>query len=105
MINSVTLQRLRLLEQLYEDGYQDEVVDLTVGKLVDRQIQKDESQLALLIADLQTFERQYGKKSADFVADYRAGKAGDSADAFEWQALYKMYVRLTEHLNLLKAQA
>ncbi|MBP7963584.1 MAG: hypothetical protein KBG20_14560 [Caldilineaceae bacterium] len=104
MINSVTLQRLRVLEQLYERGYQDEVVDLTVGKLVDRQIQKDESQLASLAADLQTFERQHGMASADFAARYGAGKAGDSADAFEWHALYKMYVRLTEHLGLLKTQ-
>jgi hypothetical protein len=105
MINSVTLRRLRVLEQLYERGYQDEVVDLTVGKLLDRQIQKDESQLASLAADLQVFERQHSMTSEDFDTQYNLGQAGDSADAFEWHTLYKMYGRLAEHLRLLKMQS
>jgi len=104
MIESVTLRRLRVLEKLYERGYQDEVVDLTVGKLMDRQIQKDELQLASLAADLKVFEQQHGMASADFDTQYNIGKAGDSADAFEWHTLYNMYRRLAEHLRLLKTE-
>ena len=40
---AATLGRLRALEQLYAQGYTDEVVDLTVRKLVEHQIQKDEA--------------------------------------------------------------
>jgi len=40
---TVTLQRLRALEHLYEQGYQDQVVDLTVHKLLEHQVQKEEA--------------------------------------------------------------
>jgi hypothetical protein len=38
-----TLERLRVLEQLYAQGYRDEVIDLTIRKLLERQIQKMEA--------------------------------------------------------------
>ncbi len=35
---TATLQRLCALEHLYEQGYQDQVVDLTVHKLLEHQV-------------------------------------------------------------------
>ena len=49
---ATTLGRLRALERLYAHGYADEVVDLTVRKLLEHQVQKDEAQMAALRADL-----------------------------------------------------
>jgi len=100
---SGTIERLRALQQLYAQGYQDEVVDLTLRKLFEHQIRKDEAQLAELRADLTRFEQQYGMTSADFFAKYQAGEMGDHADAFEWNVLYKMYTRLTEAVEALRA--
>ena len=37
---ATTLGRLRVLERLYAQGYTDDVVDLTVRKLVEHQVQK-----------------------------------------------------------------
>lgn len=89
-----TLQRLRALEHLYEQGYQDQVVDLTVHKLLERQVQKEEAQLAALAEELTTYEQRFALSSVHFFEKYQAGEMGDDADVFEWQVLYKMHQRL-----------
>jgi hypothetical protein len=101
---ATTLGRLRVLERLYAQGYTDDVVDLTVRKLVEHQVQKDEAQLAALAEDLARFERRYAMTSAVFFARYQAGQMGDDADVFEWNALYKMHIRLAEAVKSLRGQ-
>jgi len=101
---ATTLGRLQVLERLYAQGYTDEVVDLTVRKLVEHQIQKDEAQLASLNEDLARFEQRYGMNSGDFRARYRAGQMGDDADVFEWNVLYKMHARLVDAITSLRSQ-
>ena len=101
---ATTLGRLRVLERLYAQGYTDEVVDLTVRKLVEHQIQKDEAQLAGLSEDLARFEQRYGMNSADFFARYQAGQMGDDADVFEWNVLHKMHTRLADAVTSLRSQ-
>ena len=101
---ATTLGRLRVLERLYAQGYTDEVVDLTVRKLVEHQVQKDEAQLAGLGEDLARFEQRYAMTSADFCARYQAGQMGDDADVFEWNVLYKMHARLANAVKSLRSQ-
>jgi hypothetical protein len=91
---AATLQRLRALEHLYEQGYQDQVVDLTVHKLLEQQVQKEEGQLAALTSELAIYEERFAMPSAHFFAKYQSGEMGDDADVFEWQVLYKMHQRL-----------
>jgi hypothetical protein len=80
---ATTLQRLRALEQLYEHGYQDDIVDLTIYKLLNHQVQKDETQLNRLKSDLERYEQQFGMASEIFNAKYQAGELGDDVDIFE----------------------
>ena len=101
---SPTIGRLQALERLYMQGYQDEVVDLTLRKLLERQVQKDATQLAELRAELVRFEERYSMTSADFFARYQAGQAGDDMDAFEWNVTYKMYSHLAEAVDTLRVQ-
>ncbi len=101
---ATTMKRLQVLERLHAQGYQDEVVDLTLHKLMDHQVQKDEAQLAELRAALWDFERRYGMTSVDFFARFQAGQMGDDVDVFEWNVLYKMYTRLAEAINTLRTQ-
>lgn len=101
---NTTLQRLRALEHLYRQGYQDEVVDRTVYKLLERQIHKDEVQLRELGLELAKFEKQFGIPSAQFAAKYQAGEMGDEVDSFEWHVFYKMYLRLQNQLQILKGE-
>ena len=79
-------------------------MDLTLRKLLERQVQKDTTQLAELHADLMRFEQRYGMASADFFTKYQDGRAGDAMDAFEWNVMYKMYTRLAGAVDILQAQ-
>jgi hypothetical protein len=94
--DTTTLQRLRALEQLYEQGYQDDIVDLTIYKLLEHQVQKDEAQLHRLKSDLERYEQQFGMASEIFNAKYQAGALGDDVDVFEWHVIYEMYLRLNQ---------
>ena len=91
---SVTLERLRILETLYENGYRNEIVDRTVEKLLNHEIQQDEAQLAALQAELADFEARFDLTSEEFAAKYQRGEMGDDADMFEWHALFSMAQRL-----------
>ena len=99
-----TLQRLRSLEQLYEQGYQDEIIDRAVYKLFEHKIRQDEVQLAELAVDLDGYEKQFGISSQQFAAKYAIGEWGDDSEGFEWNVLYKMYMRLHYEITTLKAQ-
>lgn len=100
---ATTLGRLRVLERIYAQGYTDEVVDLTVRKLLEYQLQKDEAQLAELRENLARFEQSYNMKSEDFFARYQAGQMGDDAEIFEWNTLYKMHTRLADPVKTLRS--
>lgn len=104
VVDTSTLERLRTLEQLYAGGYRDTVVDQTVRKLIEHQVQKDEAQLAELRDDLLRYEAARGMSSEEFYARYQRGEMGDGADAFEWNTLYEMHWRLQEAVELLRAQ-
>ncbi len=101
---AATLQRLRALTQLYEQGYQDQVVDLTVHKLLEQQVQKEEAQLAELADELASYEARFAMSSEHFFTKYTAGEMADDVDLFEWQVFYKMHQRLANELQFLKAQ-
>ena len=101
---ATTLQRLRALEHLYEQGYQDEVVDLTVHKLLEHQVQKEEIQLDELVDELTKYEQRFRMASDVFEQKYQQGAMGDDADIFEWHVLYTMHQRLQSELEFLKAQ-
>lgn len=102
---ATTLQRLRALERLYQQGYQDDVVDRTVSKLVEHQIHKDEAQLRELASAIMKFEEQFGMRSQDFEEKYQAGAVGDDLDVFEWHVFFQMYLRLQQQLQILKNPA
>jgi hypothetical protein len=38
------------------------------------------------------FETQYGMNSESFYQEFQAGNLGDSADFFEWNAYYEMFL-------------
>ncbi len=102
--SNATLRRLRTLERLYEQGYQNVVVDLTMRKLLEHQVREESEQLDQLRSELAGFEAQFGIPSTEFYAKYKAGEMGDSADVFEWQALYQMASRLAADVELLSRE-
>lgn len=62
--------------------------------------------LAEVIAELNTFEQQYGLTTIEFFARFRAGLMGDSRDFIKWASLFEGYQYLIDrYFNNKKAVA
>ncbi|MCB0242373.1 MAG: hypothetical protein KDI12_03115 [Anaerolineae bacterium] len=102
MTLSTTTGSLERLQQLYDSGYTDRFVDNALRKIVDRQIARDEADLARLDAELQSFELRFGISTNEFWRQYQSGKLDDTAEFVEWNVFCKMKQRVTERLNILR---
>ncbi|WP_157817922.1 hypothetical protein [Candidatus Thiodictyon syntrophicum] len=99
-----TLVKLQQLESLYRQGYQSEVVDRTLEKMIALENAQTRRELEIIEADLQVYERQYQMTSRDFQERFHDGELGDGADYFEWSALCDMAQILRERLHALQSE-
>jgi hypothetical protein len=99
-----TLNRIQSLAQLYQRGYQSNVVDNTIAKLISMERSRLKRELSDLNVMLKPFEKQYGMSSADFLRRFQAGEMGDEADLFEWSAYYQMWLSVQERLQTLPVE-
>jgi len=102
--NEKTLNKLQYLETLYRRGYQSDVVDQSVDKIIALERAATQRELADLQQRLQAFEALYQMPSEDFYRRFRAGELGDSADFVEWSVFYEMWESVRERLQILEAE-
>ncbi len=95
---------IRGLEQIFEKNLSDEYLQKAISKIISYEIAKTTQELEELKKELKKYEEQFKMRSEDFFSKFSAGELGDSADFFEWSALYKMYLRASERLNILKSE-
>ena len=100
-IKITTLDKLSVLESLYRRGYQSDVIDMTIDKVIALERERAQRELMEFAAHLRDFERQYKMESADFYRRFQQGELGDAADFFEWSALYTMHQSTLERLESL----
>ena len=100
-----TLDKLRTLESLYSQGYQSDIIDLTLNKIIALESARSRQELDELQTHLETFEKKYQIKSEDFYTRFHTGEFGDDADFFEWSALYDMAASLRERLQSFENEA
>ncbi len=100
--NQKTLDRLEYLENLYRQGYQSEVVDLTLEKILLLEKTTAEQELTDLQQRLQALESQYQLSSADFYQQFQAGELGDDMDFVEWSIFYEMRDSVQKRLETLQ---
>lgn len=84
------LEKLHILETLYRAGYQSDVIELALDKLIALERGRVEVELAELDVRLQEFEARYQMSSEEFYRGYELGELGDSADFTEWASFYDM---------------
>ena len=101
---NTTAQRLATLAQLYQQGQASEMMDRTLDKLLAHEADEARAQLAVLAADLATFEQQYEMSSAEFARRYEAGQTDDRMDFVEWASLVRMHANLQQRLQLLTGE-
>jgi len=100
-----TLDKLRRLESLYRQGFQSDVVDQTLDKIISLENLQTRQELIVMEARLQAFEQEYQMSSADFHQRFYDGVLGDVADFFEWSAFYDMAQSLRQRLQTLDNEA
>ncbi len=96
------LQDLNRLRELYDAGFHDAFLDGALRRIVDRQIARDEADLARVNQELANYERQFGMSSDEFWHQYQSGATGDSADFMEWNVFVKMRQRILTRLAILR---
>jgi len=100
---STILEKVRLLEQYIEmrAGYIDRVLESTLDKILQREHDRLQSQIARLRDQLAVFENRYGLPTSEFYERFERGEMGDDADFFEWSATWEMFQDLQSDLELL----
>lgn len=92
------------LEQIFERNLSDEYLHKAISKIISYEIAKTTEELGELKKELKIYEQRFKMGSEEFFNKFRAGELGDSADFFEWSALYQMYLRASEKLSILRAE-
>jgi hypothetical protein len=105
MTTTIAFNNLERLQQLYTAGFQDTFLDNALRKVIERQLERDETDLQRVNAALAEFERQYGLRADEFWQKYQNGQLTDSADFMEWNAFCKMRQRLTTRLKILRGRS
>ena len=100
-----TLDKLRHLEDLYRRGYQSDVVDRALDKVITLERTAAQRDLADLQERLRAFEVRYQMPSDEFYRRFRAGELGDAIDFVEWSVFYEMWKSVRERLETLTTEA
>jgi hypothetical protein len=100
-----TIERLQRLGKVYHEGGASPFIDQAIEKIFAHEQAEAKQRLAQLKTDLAEYEARFGMDSATFFARYERGEMGDDADVFEWAALYRMFLRAEERLQLLNRPA
>lgn len=98
-----TLDKLWSLEQLYRQGFQSEVIDRAIDKLLATETERAFAEQRDLEARLSAYEEQFNMSSEEFYRRFRAGELGDGIDFVEWSVFYEMYQAILERLEVLGA--
>lgn len=104
-VKTQTVGRLQSLLELYRGGYQSQVVDQAVSKLISLEVSQCRAELQRLTARLTTYEQQYAMTSQEFYQRFRSGELGDEMDFVEWSVFWDMYQATQKRLDGLVKQA
>lgn len=101
---STTLEKVKQLEQYIsvDSSTVDPVLEVTIDKLLARELVRMLELKARLTDQLAKFEEQYALKSADFYSRYEQGGMGDDMDFVEWAATVEMLGNVEKRLALLE---
>ncbi len=100
--SATTFEHIHRLQELYRAGFQDDVVDSALRKLVEQQTIQTQEHLDEVAQELRMFEDKYALSSDKFWALYQAGKMTDTVDFMDWNIFYKIHQRLLARLSILQ---
>lgn len=89
--------------KIFEKGLQNEYLSRSIGKIVEYEKEKTIKEVNMLKKELSRFESTYQMSSENFFNEFEKGDLGDEEDYFEWSAMYQMYERSVDRLNILES--
>ena len=100
---ATTLEKIKLLERYIaiDNASVDPVLDLTLDKLLAREIANTRELKSRLQDQLRTFEKTHAMKSTAFYEKYKKGDLGDRMDFIEWAATLDMLENAEKRLAIL----
>lgn len=101
-INISTLDKLHRIEAFYRQGFQSELIERALDKLLEQEGARAEQETKELQQGLRSFEQQYQLTTEEFYRQYEAGKLGDSADFMQWSSFYDMWRSSQQYLDWLR---
>lgn len=97
----ITKELIHGIEKIFEKGLQDTYLARSLGKIVEYEREKTAANIQVSKEDLSRFESKYKLSSEKFNESFAKGELGDKEDYFEWSALFQMYKRSIERLEIL----
>ena len=101
---SKSVRNVLVLSQLIQSGQASELMDRTLDKLVQSEIDTSRSKLWEFRHDLAEFEERYGLPSAEFYHRFQKGLTDDGMDYIEWASLFRMKENLRKRLKILTGE-
>ena len=99
---STTKDIIQNLGKVFEKGLQNEYLSRSIGKIIEHEKERTDKEVQMLKKELSRFESAYQMSSKDFFDRFEKGDLGDKEDYFEWSAMYQMYERSVDRLNILE---
>lgn len=98
----ITIASIKKIEKIFEKDLQDEYLSRSLGKILGYEKDKTITEVKSLKDELLRFEKNYKMSSDEFFQRFERGEMGDEEDYFEWSAMYQMYKKSEERLNMLE---
>lgn len=103
-VNTSTLEKMHRIETIYRQGFQSDLIDRTVDKLIDLEQSRARRELEEIRRHLETYEQNYRMSTTEFYARYEAGELDDSADFMEWSSFCDMLASTQQYLGWLSGE-
>jgi hypothetical protein len=98
-----TIDKIRKLESIISiNDTDDKVLESTINKILQREIDKLQSNLNELNSQIKKFEQQYHMDTGRFESLFNAGSLGDNIDFIDWASTIKMKEKVTNYISMLQ---
>jgi hypothetical protein len=100
---NVTLDKLKRIERLIQDyPAADSVLELTIDKILQREINKLNLHISNFIVQIKQWEDLYKMDSQTFLERFESGKIGDQVDFVEWASTLEMKSKSEKYISTLQ---
>jgi predicted nuclease with TOPRIM domain len=100
---SQTIDKIRKLESIISiNNTDDKVLESSINKILQREIDKLQSELSELNSQIKQFEKKYNMETSRFESLFNDGSLGDDIDFIDWASTIKMKEKLSNYISMLQ---